>query len=77
MVALSFGVMPVPVLLARSWIASGDLAVIKVKENFPPWAMFASYKTPPTIPIVTGLVETAQAVAKAFADRRGGEDFWP
>ncbi|MFD0848974.1 LysR family transcriptional regulator [Sphingosinicella xenopeptidilytica] len=77
MVALGFGVMPVPVLLARPWIAAGDLAVIKVKENFPPWAMYASYKTPPTIPIITSLVETAQAVAKAYADRRGGEDFWP
>lgn len=77
MVALGFGVMPVPVLLARPWIAAGDLAVIRVKENFPPWAMYASYKTPPTIPIITSLVETAQAVAKAFADRRGGEDFWP
>lgn len=77
MVALGFGVMPVPVLLARPWIAAGDLAIIKVKENFPPWAMYASYKTPPTIPIITSLVETAQAVAKAYADRRGGEDFWP
>ncbi len=77
MVALGFGVMPVPVLLARTWIASGDIAIVKVKENFPPWAMYASYKTPPTIPIITSLVETAQSVAKAFADRRGGEDFWP
>ncbi len=77
MVALGFGVMPLPVLLARPWLTQGDLALMPVKEPFPPWCMFASYKSPPTIPVITGLVETAQAVAKAFADRRGGDDFWP
>ena len=77
MVALGFGVMPLPTLLARPWIASGELAVIKVKEAFPPWIMSASYKTPTTIPLITSLVETAQAVATAFADRKGGDDFWP
>ncbi|KQX19970.1 MULTISPECIES: LysR family transcriptional regulator [unclassified Sphingomonas] len=77
MVAQGFGVLPVPLLLARPWIASGEVAPLKVRESFPAWAMNACYKSPPTIPIIVSLVETAQAVAKAFADRRGGSDFWP
>lgn len=77
MVALGYGVMPLPVLLARAWLASHDLAMMKVREPFPPWAMFASYKAPATVPMIPELVETAQAVAKAYADRCGGEDFWP
>ncbi len=77
MVVQGFGIMPLPVLLARPWIESGDLQILKVKEPFPPWLMFSSYKSPPTVPILTSLVETAQAVAKAYADRCGGEDFWP
>jgi len=77
MVAKGFGIMPLPVLLARPWVASGELATLKVREAFPPWAMYASYKSPPTIPIILSLIETAQAVAKAYADRHGGQDFWP
>ena len=77
MVSRGLGVAPLPVLLARPWIERNEMAILPVREPFPAWYMFAVYKVPPTIPMITSLVVTAQAVAKSFADRQGGEDFWP
>jgi DNA-binding transcriptional LysR family regulator len=77
MVEQGFGVLPLPVLLVRDAMAAGSVALMKVREPFPAWHIAACSKSPPPIPAITTLVETAQAVAKAYADRVGGNDFWP
>lgn len=77
MVRAGLGVMPVAVLLAQAHIKSGDIAIMPVREPFPAMHMVAAYKTPPTFPMITDLVECAQAVAKAYSDRNGGKDIWP
>lgn len=77
MVRAGLGLMPLPVLLAQPLLKSGEVAIMPVREPFPPLHITAAYKSPPTFPMITDLVESAQAVTKAYSDRNGGKDIWP
>jgi DNA-binding transcriptional LysR family regulator len=77
MVARGVGVMALPIILAKEHIQAGRLAILPVREEFPPWYMYCAYKTPPTAPLIPQVIKIAQAVAKRVAEDDKCNTIWP